>query len=148
MRVMGGRGRARWSEPEHPLLGTARPQTHDPGKGQLATGCRRRDVSLQGPQNAERGLSYPCIPHLDQLGAGHGQQVGHAGEFGEELLGELLEAGTAQPLQEQPHAGPQLHPLRPVEAAERGACGGRASISTCRGTVPQPLAGAQPLPQG
>lgn len=94
----------------------------------------------------------PGIPHLDQLGAGHGQQVGHAGEFGEELLGELLEAGAAQPLQEQPHAGSQLHPLRPVETAERGACGGRASISTCRGRGPppdpQPLAGAQPLPQG
>lgn len=78
----------------------------------------------------------PGIPHLDQLGAGHGQQVGHAGEFGEELLGELLEAGAAQPLQEQPHAGSQLHPLRPVETAERGACGGRASISTCRGRGP------------
>lgn len=100
--------------------------THRPW-GQAAKGThQRRDPktrSRSSPARAHPNATSPGlgIPHLHQLGARHGQQVGHAGEFGEELLGELLEAGTAQPLQEQAHAGPQLHPLRPVVAAERGA---------------------------
>lgn len=103
------------------------PPAH-PGKGQMVakghisvgtpqTPSRRSPVHFH-PNATSPGLG---IPHLHQLGAGHGQQVGHAGEFGKELLGELLEAGAPQPLQEQSHAGPQLHPLRPMEAAERGA---------------------------
>lgn len=99
-----------------------------------------------GKETARGGEHHPVTPipnptqpapHLQQLGAGHGQQVGHAGQFSKELLGELLKAGSTQPLQQQPHAGSQLHALRPMEAAERGACGAQHRLGNGTPTFSQ-----------
>jgi len=130
------------------ILSSALP-THGPSTpGRGIHLCRDPQMlSRVSPARVHPHAASPGTPHLDQLGAGHGQQIGHAGELGKELVGELLEAGAAQPLQQQPHAGPQLHPLRPVEAAQRGACGGRASVRTCRGTAPSsPILRPEPSP--
>lgn len=122
--------------------------------------ARRRQRGASGiaspPAQSIAATARPPLTHLQQLGAGHGQQVGHAGQLGEELLGQLLEAGAAQPLEEQPHAGSQLHPLRPVEAAERGACEAeQCPVSVVLGEKtppsfsrsPQPLAEGQSCPK-